>query len=377
MPLNVGHAARDEPPLRRRLPQPDRAQPLPARASRCGSGIGAGYVPIRQRAARRARSSYTFRRRLRLAFEAIISFSDLPLRFFVALGAIIALIGFLLVAVPDDRRSCSSSTSSAGYTSTIAAIVLLGGVLISVIGVASLYIGRILSEVQGRPLYVVRDSYNIDERTTLTASTATDDRGPPIERDGYAIVEGVLDARLTARAPRTSSSEAIEQGGRVPRRDRLQRLRHGPAVLALRRRVPGAASTTSACIGRSSRCSAPAASSTPTRARRCRPGKTNYSRRIHVDCPRLIPGYVTNMGATILLDDFTEDNGADLRSCPRSHTRAEPAVARRSSSATRSASSRPAGSVFFFNARLWHAGGDNRDRRAGATRSRSTCAGRS
>jgi hypothetical protein len=40
------------------------------------------------------------------------------------------------------------------------------------------------------------------------------------------------------------------------------------------------------------------------------PGKQNYSSRIHVDCPRLIPGYVTNMGATILLSDFTEENGA-------------------------------------------------------------------
>ena len=48
-----------------------------------------------------------------------------------------------------------------------------------------------------------------------------------------------------------------------------------------------------------------AASSTRTRARRCRPRQTNYSTRVHVDCPRLIPGYITNMGATILLDDFT------------------------------------------------------------------------
>ena len=74
--------------------------------------------------------------------------------------------------------------------------------------------------------------------------------------------------------------------------------------------------------GRSRPCSAPAASSTPTPARRCRRGKTNYSRRIHVDCPRLIPGYVTNMGATILLDDFTEDNGATWF-LPGSHTRAD------------------------------------------------------
>ena len=37
------------------------------------------------------------------------------------------------------------------------------------------------------------------------------------------------------------------------------------------------------------------------------PGGGNYSVRIHTDCPRIIPGYVTNMGATILLDDFSSE----------------------------------------------------------------------
>ena len=40
------------------------------------------------------------------------------------------------------------------------------------------------------------------------------------------------------------------------------------------------------------------------------PKKSNFSKRIHVDCPRLIPGYITNMGCTIALDDFTENNGS-------------------------------------------------------------------
>src|SRR5687768_12159769 len=40
------------------------------------------------------------------------------------------------------------------------------------------------------------------------------------------------------------------------------------------------------------------------------PSESNYSNRIHVDCPRIIPNYITNMGATSLLDEFTEENGA-------------------------------------------------------------------
>jgi dolichol-phosphate mannosyltransferase len=126
-------------------------------------GYRRGYVPIRHARRTQGRSSYTFRRRLRLSFEAIISFSDLPLRFFVAVGAIISLVGFLLVAYLTIGKLFFVDFR-AGYTSTISIVVFLAGALICVVGVASLYIGRILSEVQGRPLYLVRDSFNFTQR---------------------------------------------------------------------------------------------------------------------------------------------------------------------------------------------------------------------
>jgi ectoine hydroxylase-related dioxygenase (phytanoyl-CoA dioxygenase family) len=88
------------------------------------------------------------------------------------------------------------------------------------------------------------------------------------------------------------------------------------------------------------------------------PSDTNYSARVHVDCPRLIPNYITNMGATILLDDFTAENGAtwflpwsqnrvEAPTDPEFYENGERVIA-------------PAGSVFYFNARLWHAGGMNK-----------------
>jgi ectoine hydroxylase-related dioxygenase (phytanoyl-CoA dioxygenase family) len=87
------------------------------------------------------------------------------------------------------------------------------------------------------------------------------------------------------------------------------------------------------------------------------PGGGNYSNRIHVDCPRIVPGYITNVGATILLDDFTEENGATWF-LPGSQLRADaPSDDEFYRGAARVVA--PAGSVFYFNARLWHAGGRN------------------
>ncbi len=88
------------------------------------------------------------------------------------------------------------------------------------------------------------------------------------------------------------------------------------------------------------------------------PSAVNYSGRIHVDCPRIIPGFATNMGATILLDDFTEENGATWY-LPRSHERANPPSSEEFYANAKRVIA-PAGSVWFFNARTWHAGGANR-----------------
>lgn len=87
------------------------------------------------------------------------------------------------------------------------------------------------------------------------------------------------------------------------------------------------------------------------------PNKTNYSRRIHVDSPRIIPNYITNMGATILLDDFTEENGATYF-LPYSQERANAPTEEEFYSKGKRLIAK-AGTVWFFNARVWHAGGDN------------------
>ncbi len=88
------------------------------------------------------------------------------------------------------------------------------------------------------------------------------------------------------------------------------------------------------------------------------PNSSNYSNRVHVDCPRIIPNYITNMGATILLDDFTEENGATWF-LPNSQEREnEPTKEEFYSKGKRVIEK--AGTIWFFNARVWHAGGDNR-----------------
>ena len=87
------------------------------------------------------------------------------------------------------------------------------------------------------------------------------------------------------------------------------------------------------------------------------PHQTNYSARIHVDRPHFIPGFTESMGCLILLDAFTEENGATWI-LPKSHTLLEaPTEEYFYKNAVRAVA--PRGSVLYFNLRIWHAGGQN------------------
>jgi dolichol-phosphate mannosyltransferase len=126
-------------------------------------GFKHGYVDITHQARKRGRSSYNFTRRLLMAADAIISFSDLPLKITVVFGFVVVAISFLL-ALTLTVQKLFFVDIQLGYTSTLCLIIFLGGAQLSVAGLASLYIGRILREVQRRPLYVIRSTVNLERK---------------------------------------------------------------------------------------------------------------------------------------------------------------------------------------------------------------------
>ena len=88
------------------------------------------------------------------------------------------------------------------------------------------------------------------------------------------------------------------------------------------------------------------------------PNKGNYGSRIHIDCPRYIDGYYTNMGIIWPLDDFTKENGATYY-LPGSHKKKElPTEEDFYAHAKRAIANK--GDMVILNARLVHAAGINK-----------------
>ncbi len=105
-----------------------------------------------------SQTTYTFRKKLAHLINAITSFSNQPLIGIFYMGLLISFfdliyIGFLVF------NWLFFSTPLNGWTSVMASIWLLGGMIISFVGVIGIYLSKIFSEVKQRPYTIVRHIY--------------------------------------------------------------------------------------------------------------------------------------------------------------------------------------------------------------------------
>ena len=108
-------------------------------------------------------SGYSFRGLVRLWANGFIAFSVKPLRISTALGVIVALIGFI-DAIYQIVKKLLYPMVPLGYTSTIAAILFIGGIIMIILGMIGEYVGRIYITSSKSPQYVVRDLINKSEK---------------------------------------------------------------------------------------------------------------------------------------------------------------------------------------------------------------------
>lgn len=109
------------------------------------------------------KSSYNFRRKIKMAFEFITAQSNKPLLFSVKIGFVIALISFIYILTLIIRKLAIGNLNI-GWTSVIASIYLVGGILLCAMGVVGIYVGNIFNEAKNRPLYVVAEKLNDNEK---------------------------------------------------------------------------------------------------------------------------------------------------------------------------------------------------------------------
>lgn len=123
--------------------------------------VGFNYTKVDIEHAEReeGNSSYSFGKRMRLAMDTILTFSDKPLRLTVKFGVLLSFLS-ICAAIVMVVLYFFSDVKAEGWASLALMISFFSGLIIAILGVVGLYVGRTFESVKQRPTYIVQQKIN-------------------------------------------------------------------------------------------------------------------------------------------------------------------------------------------------------------------------
>ena len=118
-------------------------------------------VKTHQRERLEGKSGYSFGRLFALWLNGFTAFSVLPLRVSSFIGFLCSVLGFIAVIFTVVRKIVDTNVD-VGWSSIIALILFIGGLIMLMLGMIGEYLGRIYISINRSPQYVIRDSINLE-----------------------------------------------------------------------------------------------------------------------------------------------------------------------------------------------------------------------
>jgi dolichol-phosphate mannosyltransferase len=119
-------------------------------------GFRRALIPFDAAARSSGDTKYTWGRMMRLAFDAVFSFSTVPIRVASRLGLGLALLGVVYLGFILERWWYRGDLVQ-GWGSLISVVLIVGGAQLVFIGLIGEYLARTYEESKRRPLYIVRE----------------------------------------------------------------------------------------------------------------------------------------------------------------------------------------------------------------------------
>jgi len=122
-------------------------------------------------------SKYPLKKMLKLALEAITSFSTLPLQVISVLGFMVFL-GTMAISAWVLWVSLFTDRAVPGWASTVLPMYFLGGIQIFCLGVVGAYLGKVYGEIKARPRYFIEQTVGAPSRPEpVQGAAASRDQG--------------------------------------------------------------------------------------------------------------------------------------------------------------------------------------------------------
>jgi glycosyltransferase involved in cell wall biosynthesis len=166
-------------------------------------GFDTKWLPYENVERQLGTTKWSFRKLLSYAISGISSFSVAPLHFVTNMGFTISAAAFIYI-IATLIKTFITGIDVPGYTTTLCALLLLGGIIELSLGILGEYISKIYTEAKDRPLYIIKQT-NITgkdgRRRPARTGRYVPDRGT--DTDGRSAAAGSTDDN--AKAPVNTS----------------------------------------------------------------------------------------------------------------------------------------------------------------------------
>jgi glycosyltransferase involved in cell wall biosynthesis len=122
----------------------------------CWMGFKVDVIEVARHARYAGKSKYNLFKLIGLWLDMVVSFTDIPLRLAILLGAVFGIVGLLMAIVYFICYFVYRFTVP-GFTTTIILITIFAGVQLLCLGIIGEYIGRMNIQLKKRPDYIIRE----------------------------------------------------------------------------------------------------------------------------------------------------------------------------------------------------------------------------
>lgn len=119
-------------------------------------------VPINHQERKEGKSGYTFAKLINLWLNGFTAFSVKPLRMATGVGAFTSVIGVAFIIFTIVKKLLNPELAP-GYSSLMAVLLFIGGMLMVMLGLIGEYVGRIYICINASPQFVIGEQLNITE----------------------------------------------------------------------------------------------------------------------------------------------------------------------------------------------------------------------
>ena len=120
-------------------------------------GFNTKWMPFETGERPAGESKWSFGKLISYSFDAILAFSEVPLKICSWLGIIFCLVSFL-IGIVHFIKTLIFGDPVAGFPTLYLMMLLLGGIILLFLGIMGQYLARIYLEIKQRPVYIVKES---------------------------------------------------------------------------------------------------------------------------------------------------------------------------------------------------------------------------